>query len=258
MAGRGALTIASAFDPVNAETTYPAVAAEQGRAIQGVQQQRAQRREASSDVYFRGSEIERARLEAEAAKDPSLFGRVVRTAPQVLPYIATGILSGGSVPALAATGAALELDEPENIPLAAGLAAAPIPVSQAARAGVGAVRRILGRGGAQVVEAAAAPASTRGIVTGAVEDMARLRAQAQPSLQTAIVEGAEELPRSLAQRVGGEVAAVLQLPRAFMASADISAPLRQGGPRGSGGREDVSSLLDEALQQDRRRNRRSS
>lgn len=96
--------------------SFAAPAQANREAMARVQAERDARRQASGDIYFRGSAIENARLEAEAAKDPSLFGRITRAAPQILPYALAGVASGGSIPAMAATGAVMELNEPENIP----------------------------------------------------------------------------------------------------------------------------------------------
>lgn len=216
--------------------------------IAEAERRRAERREASGSIYFQGAPVERARLAAEEAKDPSLAARAVRFLPQLLPYAGAAVATGGSLPAMAATGAIMELDQPANIPVAATLGAVPIPVAQAVKVASGAVRRLLGRGAEQIAEAearaavrptigqlpslgTARPISSQISATGAASEAASIRARAaSPSanLDLAVSEGAQELPRSLAQRAGAEVAAIYNVPRALVASGDFSAPLRQG------------------------------
>jgi len=154
--GRATLPyLAGAANSRGPGAAFTGMSAAQAPAIEAVKQRQTARREASGDVYFRGSAIENAKLAAEAAKDPSLLGKLTRGAPQVLPYIGAGVATGGSGAAMAATGALMELNAPENIPLAAGLAAVPIPVGQAFKASVNAVRRTFGKGAAQIIEAEA-------------------------------------------------------------------------------------------------------
>ncbi|MGH9752775.1 MAG: hypothetical protein ACREA2_08315 [Blastocatellia bacterium] len=87
-----------------------------------------------------------AELEAEAARDPSLRGRITRGAGRLAvaaaPAVTTGIASGGSIPAVAAVTAAQSLDRPENLPLNVGLSALPVPALRNPRAFLS---RVIGR-----------------------------------------------------------------------------------------------------------------
>jgi hypothetical protein len=214
-------------------------------AIDQAAQDRQQRQFSQGNVPAITRAAREKRLDELAAKDPSLLGKatrgVVSGAIQGLPFVATG----GSIPALVTVGALSSLNEPENIPLAAGLAAAPIPaVGPALRAGAGAIRRILGRGAEQIVEAevaSAAPAlsaSAPTLMGPAIEEQA-IRAgaasrapfavgpAASPSagLNAAIGQAAQQVPPSRLKQALGELSA---FPRAMMSSLDISAPGRQG------------------------------
>jgi len=130
MAGRGALKFASAFDP--AGNAYGPTAAEQDPAIAALQAQKAQRRQ--GDVLFGAVERAQQELAQEAARDPSLKGRITRGAAKMAvgvgPAVAAGIATGGSVPAVAATTALQSLDRPENLALNVGAAVTPVPVGR--------------------------------------------------------------------------------------------------------------------------------
>src|SRR4030095_9042754 len=94
--GRAALPyLAAAANSQGPGAAFTGMSAAQAPAIEAVKQRQAARREASGDVYFRGSAIENAKLAAEAAKDPSLLGKVTRALPQALPYIGAGVATGG-------------------------------------------------------------------------------------------------------------------------------------------------------------------
>lgn len=159
-AGRGALKFVSAFDP--AGNAYQPTAAEQDPRLAELQRRRLER-EAQTPA---GQYVQRrnAQLEAEAEQDKSLTNRIARGAGRFVgaaaPAVVTGVLTGGSVPALAATTAAQSAGQPENIVPAAALGALPVPVGQAFKAGVNAVRRAFGKGAAQIIEAEALPAAT--------------------------------------------------------------------------------------------------
>src|SRR5262249_14646840 len=68
MAGRGLMSTAG----------YLAAGAPEDPKIQQIRQSQAKRREASGDIYWRGSQIEHQRLAEEEAKDQSLGAKVVR------------------------------------------------------------------------------------------------------------------------------------------------------------------------------------
>lgn len=126
----------------------------------------------------------KARADVRAARDPSLTGKIIRRGTEfatlAAPAVATGIATGGSVPSLAAVAALQSAGQPENLPLNVALEAAPLPVGQAFRAGINTVRRTLGKGAAQIIEAEATPAAVAqvrrslpeplGAAPGAVEE----------------------------------------------------------------------------------------
>src|SRR2546427_4924198 len=189
----------------------------ESQALADIEAAQTARREAGGDIYFRGSRIANAKLNARAAQDPSLLGRIERGLPQALPCVLAGVASGGSVPALAATGAAMELNEPENIPISAGLAALPVPSARTLKSTLApVVEKLLGRGAAQIVEAEAEP-----LVGGAVQ-------QALPGFEDAIADAAGQVPQTMTRKVLGNTLEAYRLIRAAKTSGDISAPLRQG------------------------------
>ena len=124
--GLGAIQTVSGANPA---TIGANIGAQQ--AIVDVERQQAARRQASGDIYYQGQAIERAKLAAEEAKDQSLKAKAIRGATKfgigALPYVAVGAATGGSIPALAATGALTSLNSPQNIPVAAALGALPAP-----------------------------------------------------------------------------------------------------------------------------------
>lgn len=163
-AGRGAMQVVSAFDPAGA--AYPAVAAEQGPQIARVQTEQAARRaqDPTAREVFGKLSRQRAAIEAEAAKDPSLTGRITRGVTsgvlQSLPTIGAGLATRGSLGAIAGASALQSAAEPESALLNVGLNVTPIPVGEAFRAGINTIRRTFGKGAAQIIEAEAAPAAT--------------------------------------------------------------------------------------------------
>jgi hypothetical protein len=225
---------------------------EEANRIAEIKARQAARREASGDVYWRGSQIERARLAAEEAKDQSRSSRIVRGATEFalgsLPYVATGIATGGSAPALAATGAVTELGEPENIPLAATLAAAPVPVVEAAAGTVAPLLRKLRSGRTSLPQPATL---TTAEVTGAkpilseiepleaIEALPTLSARTSTSgpkasfdadLESIPMEsliGRVETP-SLGKAIGKSFGTTSQAMRTLWTSMDMSSPLSQG------------------------------
>jgi hypothetical protein len=110
----------------------PTITQSQAPAIARVNTEREARRLAGPDApYYQGVAEERARREAIAASDPSRLGKVTRAVVsggvQVLPTLAVGAVTGGSVPAIAATSAISALGTPENAPIAGMLGALPAP-----------------------------------------------------------------------------------------------------------------------------------
>src|SRR5262245_3913363 len=107
--------------------------------------------------------VERAyqEVEAEAAKDPSRRGRILRGvgryATAAAPAVVTGALTGGSLPAIAAVTAAQSLDQPETLPLNVGLSVVPLPAARTFIAPV--LKRIrAAKGAATAIEETAATA----------------------------------------------------------------------------------------------------
>src|SRR5262245_3552574 len=188
LAARGAAPIAAAFsNPYFAPQAYLNTAAEQRQPIAEVERQRAQRREDAGGVYFRGSAIENAKLAERAAQDPSLLARIERSLPQLLPYIGAAAASGGSAPVLAATGAVMELNEPQNIPISAALSSLPIPSAKTI------LRPILSRirgaeSAAERIESAAAKATMEGTGPAAVQRASTTVTQPVDALQSAFAK----------------------------------------------------------------------
>jgi len=188
LAARGAAPIAAAFsNPYFAPQAYLNTAAEQRQPIAEVERQRAQRREDAGGVYFRGSAIENAKLAERAAQDPSLLARIERSLPQLLPYIGAAAASGGSAPVLAATGAVMELNEPQNIPISAALSSLPIPSAKTI------LRPILSRirgavSAAERIESAAAKATMEGTGPAAVQGASTTVTQPVDALQSAFAK----------------------------------------------------------------------
>lgn len=160
-AGRGALKFAAGFDPANSQQTYAAVSAEQDPRLAELARRVAERDAKTTPGRFIQSR--NRELAAESAKDTSTTNKIAggagRFAVAALPTVATGIASGGSVPLMAATGALQSAGQPESIVPSAIIGTAPLPVGQAVKAGVNAIRRRFGSGAAQIIEAEALPAA---------------------------------------------------------------------------------------------------
>lgn len=135
-------------------------------ALQAAQQRQETRRltESPNKEAFQAIRKVQAEANRRASLDPSLTGKVTRRATEfgalAAPAVATAIGTGGSLPALATLATLQSAGQPENLALNVGLEVAPLPVGQAFKAGVGAVRRAFGKGAAQVIEAEALPAAT--------------------------------------------------------------------------------------------------
>lgn len=199
--GRGALKFVSAFDP--AGNAYAPTAAEQDPRLAELQR----RRMAREGQTAAGRYVQRrnAQLAVEAEQDTSTTNRVARGAGRLVgsaaPAVVTGVLTGGSVPAMAATSAIQSAGQPENVIPSTVLGAAPVPVGQAFRAGVNAVRRAFGKGAAQIIEAEALPAATAqvrqsiGEVPPVVGEAISPAGSANPTVQRAIQQFEEAVQR---------------------------------------------------------------
>lgn len=158
-AGRGALKLVSAFDP--AGNAYEPTVAEQNPRLAELQRQREQRQaQTPAGRYIQRKQVE---LAAEAARDQTTGNKVARGIGRFIggaaPVAITGALTGGSLPAMTATTAFQSAAEPENLALNVGLGAAPIPAGQIVRSATNAIRRVFGKGAAQIIEAEAAGAA---------------------------------------------------------------------------------------------------
>src|SRR5262245_36199130 len=161
-AGRGAIPIVSglAGGPYNAGQNYLNAAAGQAPRLAELRQEREQRLSQTPAGQF--VQKRRVELAAEAARDQSRTNKIARGVGRFLgaaaPAVATGVLTGGSVPAMAATTALQSAAQPENIIPSAAVGAIPLPVGQVAKAATNAIRRAFGKGAAQIIEAEAGPA----------------------------------------------------------------------------------------------------
>ena len=124
-AGRGLLETASAFDPMG-NAYEPTVTAQADR-MKELRQRGEARQGETVRLMDQG-------LRVEEEKDPSLKGRITRGTGAMLtgavPAIASGVLSGGSIPAVAATTALQSASQPENLALNVGASVVPIPVGR--------------------------------------------------------------------------------------------------------------------------------
>jgi hypothetical protein len=127
LAGRGLLKTVSAFDP--AGNAYEPTAAEQDPKIQAIQAEREKRHRYAHG--FEDLRIVREQLEREASANPSFSNKAARFigsgAVAAAPAIATGVLTGGSLPAVAGTAALQSASQPENLALNVGGSVAPLP-----------------------------------------------------------------------------------------------------------------------------------
>jgi hypothetical protein len=132
--------------------------------IAELQTQRATRQ--AQDPLFENVRIARQQIAREEAAAPSLKSKIARGAGKLavgaVPAVATGILTGGSAPAVAAATALQSANRPEDIPLNTVMAATPIPLGRAMR------------------RAPKSVSTTPGVLTGAVEDEALIRGLARP------------------------------------------------------------------------------
>jgi hypothetical protein len=155
LTGRGALKFISAFDP--AGNAYEAESAIQDPEIARIQAERQARRQ--GDPVFGAVDRARQEVEAEAAVDPSLRGRIERGVGRygtaLAPAMVTGALTGGSLPAISAGTAAQSLDAPENMVSNVALGLAPVPAVG------GLLRRLKGARAATPEARITAPAEVR-------------------------------------------------------------------------------------------------
>lgn len=164
LAGRGAVRAAG----------YLAAGAPADPRIAEIQAQQAARR--ANQPGFEQVRIAREQLTREAAANSSFSNRAARFLGGAVvgagPVLATGVLTGGSAPAVALTAAAQSAGQPENLALNVGAAVLPIPVGQA---GAAILRRLRGARGAAagaeigqaVEEAAGATANSAATATQA-------------------------------------------------------------------------------------------
>ena len=133
---------------------YSALSAAQAAPIAEVNAQRQARREAGPDAeYWKRSREDVARLNALAAQDPSMKGKLLRGGVKVGgDVLLAGLLGGTSVPGMMASGAVMSLNEPENL----------IPnVALGALGGASAraIPRGVGKGAAEILDAEATAAA---------------------------------------------------------------------------------------------------
>src|SRR5262249_7788347 len=136
-------------------------------AMARVNAERQARRLSGPDAdYWKRSAEDIARLNALAAQDPSIAGKLTRGGVKLGgDVLLAGLSGGGSVPGMMTSAAVMSLNEPETIPINVALAG--LGGGAASRV-VPAVERTLARGGAQAVEREAAP-----VFAGGLEDVAR-------------------------------------------------------------------------------------
>src|SRR5262252_7847367 len=152
-AGRGAMSVAG----------YLTAGAPADPKLAELRAQREQREQQLNQTPA-GQFVQRKRVElaAEAARDQTRGNKIARGVGRFIgaaaPAVATGVLTGGSVPAIAATTALQSAAQPEGIVPAAAVGALPLPVGQAVRGATNAIRRVFGKGAAQIIEAEAGPA----------------------------------------------------------------------------------------------------
>lgn len=225
-AARGGLGLQAAL--LGGPGFYRPVAATQAPALTQLQTERdAQLAQTPAGQYV---QRRRAQLAEEAKGDVSLTNRLARNAAKFVgaaaPAVATGVLTGGSAPAIAATTALQSAAQPENATFAAAASVLPIPVGQAFRAGVNAVRRAFGKGAAQIVEAEALPAATAQVRQSIGE--------ASPTVQRAMQQFEQEVQRIKSLPPGQQAAemeaAIRSIGREASGIRPVSEATRRGYP----------------------------
>lgn len=177
-----------------------------------------------------------AQLAAAAAQNKSLGGKIARGAARFIgeaaPVVATGLATGGSVPAIATAAGLQSAGTPENIVPMAALTAAPIPVGQAFRAGVNAIRRTFGKGAAQIIEAEALPAATAQVQQTIPEPP--VAGEASPTVQNAMQQFEQEVQRIKdlppAQQAAEMDAAIRRIASETSGIQPVSDSVRRGYP----------------------------
>ncbi len=124
-AGRGALNLASAFDPTGA--AYEPTVASQAQRMQELRQAEEARLPENVRLMERGYQVEAAKPRTTAGQVAGIAGGLIGAGA---PIAATAALTGGSLPAVAATAALQSAAEPENLALNVGSAVVPIPIGK--------------------------------------------------------------------------------------------------------------------------------
>lgn len=136
LVGRGAISLGSGLGagPYGAGQAYVQSQVEQAPRIAQIHQEQQARMAQNPELYSQEAIAERQRLDALAAQDPSLLGKITRGVSEAvtsaIPAVVTGLATGGSVPAVAGMVGLQSMAQPENLPLNVALAAAPIPVGR--------------------------------------------------------------------------------------------------------------------------------
>lgn len=129
LAGRGLFQLAT--EPL--VKGAPSVS-DQSQQIAAIRQEQAARIAAKPELYGREAQVERERLSARAALDPSIMGKATRGIAQgvtaAVPAIVGGVATGGSLPAIAGVTALQTLDQPENLALNVAASVTPLPVAK--------------------------------------------------------------------------------------------------------------------------------
>jgi len=257
--GRGAMEFASAFDPMG--NAYEPTVKEQAPRMAELRKRGEERLGDNVRMIDLG-------LQQEEAKDPSTRGKITRGVGQMIsgtaPAVVTGILSGGSIPAIAGTTALQSASQPENLALNVGASVVPVPVGKA----VAPLLRKIRSGRSSPTQpatlttaevAGAKPTAPQGFITGPVEEMGTIRAKAGlPAIEEGAIEALPTLstrmstssPRaafeaeldsipleslvtkgespSLGKAVGSVLRTTSQGMRTLWTSMDLSAPMSQG------------------------------
>lgn len=218
-AGRGAAPFVSALSgrPELAATRFIAESAAQSPRIGELTRQRNERIGQNPDLYSTQvvNQEEKRRLDALAALDPSLTGKVVRRGTEgvltAIPSVVAGTATGGSVPAMATVVGLQSLAAPETLIPSIALAATPIPLGKAIAP---IVRRIKPNRAASVVEAPiAAEARTAGAIpeTPAASVETALPAVETPSPLPSVAPVAERPLTALQQEADALNSAIQKL-----------------------------------------------